>query len=87
MRALLESVARESGIRGAVFQSYRMVFPAQAGATSSAPVRASRRARSMHMIHGSTRSGKHDRGGPRMTAIIATLEGNRVVHLRRVHSR
>ena len=87
VRALLESVARESGIRGAVHQSYRVAFPAQARAASSAAVHASRRERSMHMIQGSTRTAKDDSGLPLVTAIIATLEGSRVVHIRRVHSR
>jgi hypothetical protein len=67
--------------------SYRVKFPAQAKATSSAPVRASRRARSVHMIQGNRRGGRDDSGLPLVTAIIATLEGSRVVHIRRVHSR
>jgi hypothetical protein len=87
VRALLESVARESGLRDAMHHSYRVKFPAQAKATSSAPVRASRRARSVHMIQGNRRGGRDDSGLPLVTAIIATLEGSRVVHIRRVHSR
>ncbi|HSW26688.1 MAG TPA: hypothetical protein VLJ62_28295, partial [Burkholderiaceae bacterium] len=86
VRALLESVARESGLRNAAHLSYRVVFPAMARATSSSPVQASRRARSVHMIQGSTRS-DGDGTAPRSSAIIATLEGNQVVHIRRVHSR
>jgi hypothetical protein len=87
VRALLESVARESGIRNASLQSYRVAFPTQARAATSAPVRASRRQRSVHVIQGSTRSGRGGGGPPRLTAVIATLEGSRVVHIRRVHSR
>jgi len=86
-RALLESVARESGLRDVIHQSYRVVFPAQARATSSAPVQASRRARSVHLVQGSSRTDKDARGLPQASAIIATLEGSRVVHIRRVHSR
>jgi len=87
VRALLESVARESGLHDAVHQSFRVVFPASSRATGSSPVQASRRARSVYMIQGSTHSDRDDRAPPRSSAIIATLEGNRVVHIRRVHSR
>jgi hypothetical protein len=87
VRALLESVARESGLRDAVHQSYRVVFPAPAKAATSSPVQASRRARSVYMIQGRTRTANHDGALPQSSAIIATLEGSRVVHIRRVHSR
>jgi hypothetical protein len=88
VRALLEAVARESGLRDAVVhQSYRVVFPAPARAATSLPVQASRRARSVYMIQGRTRTDNDDGAPPRSSAIIATLEGNRVVHIRRVHSR
>jgi hypothetical protein len=87
VRALLESVARESGIRDASHQSYRVSFPAQARSASPAPVQARRRRRSLHVIQGSTRGDRDGSGLPLTTAIIATLEGDRIVHIRRVHSR
>jgi len=84
--ALLRSVARESGIRDPIHQAYRVRFPAQARETSPAPVLASRRVRTVHMIQGRTRR-DDDGKPPAISAIIATLEGSRVVHVRRVHSR
>jgi hypothetical protein len=86
VRKLLEAAARESGLRGAVYQAYRVKFPAPAKATSSKQVQSLRRERSVHMVKGTARQGAGP-SQPVVTAIIATLEGQRVVHLRRVHSR
>jgi hypothetical protein len=87
VRTLLDAVARESGLRDAVHQAYRVQFPAPARAASSPAQRKSRRERSVHLLQGTRRRARDDSGLPLTTAIIATLEGRRVVHLRRVHSR
>jgi hypothetical protein len=86
VRTLLLGAARESGIRKPRIATYRVEFPAAARDIALAAVRESRRVRSIHLAIGTTGPGAGGKSR-RVTAIIATLEGSRIVHLRRVHSR
>jgi len=86
VKRLLEAAARESGLSAATWRSYRVRFPAEADRASSAGTRSSRRERTIHVVQGRT-GGGGERRRPQLTAIIATLERGRVVHIRRVHSR
>jgi len=82
---LLEELALESGLRDATHLAYRVAFPSGAKAVSSPEIESSRRARTVHVLKG--RRAQADDGNPAWTALIATVEGREVVHLRRVHSR
>ena len=85
VKQLLAAAARESGMRETTWRAYRVRFPAEAASASSADVRARRRERTIHVVQGRTADTAQRR--PQLTAIIATLERGRVVHIRRVHSR
>jgi hypothetical protein len=86
VQRLMNTLARESGLRSTTQQSYQVVFPAAADASVTPVVRQTRRQRRVHVLKGVT-GGAQALGLPRLSALIATLEGGRVVHLRRVHSR
>jgi hypothetical protein len=86
VRELLAAAARESGIRAPVYRSYRVQFPVEARTVSAASIEASRRQRTIHVVLGGMQRAAGVEG-PLLTAIIATVEGRRIVHLRRVHSR
>jgi hypothetical protein len=86
VKQLLEAAARESGLSATAWRSYRVKFPAEASRGSSAGTRSSRRERTIHVVQGRT-GGARGLRGPQLTAIIATLERGRVVHVRRIHSR
>ncbi len=86
VKQLLEAAARESGLTTITWRSYRVRFPAEAARAASASTRASRRERTIHVVQGRT-GGEGPLRRPQLTAIIATLEHGRVVHIRRVHSR
>ena len=86
VKQLLEAAARESGLTTTTYHSYRVKFPAEANQASSAGTRTSRRERTIHVVQGRTGS-EGDLRRPRLTAVIATLERGRIVHIRRVHSR
>lgn len=96
LHRLLVDAAEESGLVDLQFRSWRVAFPS----TSDAPLpglAAARRQRSLHAVVGrpasaSSSSGSAKRGTAsaprrRLTIILATLEGDTLVHLRRVHSR
>lgn len=91
VRALLMDAARESGLQAPTLRTWRVEFPAGAAREMPAGVAASRAQRSIHAVSGrrvATSASTDDVRAPRaVTAIIATLEGDRVVHVRRVHSR
>lgn len=83
VRRFLIKAAEESGMLNPTFKSYRVTFP-------SAP----QRPRGMNASRGPKRLifaalgslGTSTRGA-RISAIIATVEGDKIVHVRRVHSR
>ena len=84
--ALLLKSARETGLQHPRIESWNVKFPAGALAPSSTEVRAARRSRSMHAVIGTRGPAKP--GQPRnVSAIIATVEGRKIVHIRRIHSR
>jgi Peptidase family C25 len=86
VKRLLEATARESGLTATTWRSYRVRFPAEAARGSSAHTRTSRRERTIHVVQGPV-GGEGLLRRPQMTAIIATLEHGKMVHIRRVHSR
>jgi hypothetical protein len=85
-KEFLVKAARESGIRRPVFRSYHVAFPDLRDLPEMARVRTDRRHRWIHIVLGG-----HDvasnHAGRRVTAIIITMQGSRIVHVRRVHSR
>jgi hypothetical protein len=92
VRALLMAAAKESGLQAPRIRTWRVEFPAGAARDMPAGIGASRGLRSIHAISGrrtaaETTSGSDARAPRAVTAIIATLESDRVVHVRRVHSR
>jgi hypothetical protein len=91
VRAMLMTLARESGLQAPRIATWRVVFPPGAARELPTGVGASRAARSIHAVSGRRAPaaiiGEARRAPRAVTAIIATLEGDRVVHLRRVHSR
>ncbi len=89
--ALLLRAASETGLQLPRIESWDVRFPAGAltlmsTTQISANVRAARRSRSMHAVIGT--SGPDKPGKTRtVSAIIATVEGRKIVHIRRIHSR
>ena len=85
VRRFLVKTARESGIRRPVFRSYRVSFPVVSGAPEIARLRQQRRNRTIHMAIG----GRVDHAAlaRHVSAIIVTMDGGRIAHVRRVHSR
>lgn len=91
VRRLLLAAAKESGLHEPRLATWRIAFPPGAGRALPPGVGASRAARSIHAVTGRRAAAATATDGLRaprgIVAIIATLEGDRVVHLRRVHSR
>jgi hypothetical protein len=85
-KEFLAKAARESGIRRPVFRSYHVAFPDLRDLPELARLRTDRRDRWIHIVLGG-----HDVAtkypGRRVTAVIVTMQGGRIVHVRRVHSR
>jgi hypothetical protein len=86
VRKLLERTARESDIRRPVFSSFRVVFPGVTGAPELAQLRRHRGRRTIHMAIGARAAGRGSTGHG-VSAIILTMEGGRIAHVRRVHGR
>jgi hypothetical protein len=83
VRRFLVAAARESGLLQATLKSYRVRFP-PAGTALREATQLPRHERRIFAVVGSRKIGA---GGVRVSAIIATVEGGRIVHVRRVHSR
>jgi hypothetical protein len=77
--------ARESKIHRPIFKSFRVRFPSTARLPEMASVRHSRSERWIHMLIGGRKASREGSGA--VTAIIVTMEGRQIVHVRRVHSR
>jgi hypothetical protein len=84
IRRFLNRAARESGLIGRKFTSYRVSFPSATVAPEVAKLRRRQRQRSIHVVMGTRAAGSQ---GAAVTAIIVTTEAGRIVHVRRVHSR
>ena len=83
---LLKRAANESGIGRPTFKSFRVRFPSTARMPEMANVRTDRSNRWIYMVMGSRKvKGQGSRSA--VTAIIVTVEGRQIVHVRRVHSR
>lgn len=84
-KEFLARAARESGIRRPVFRSYHVAFPDLRDRPEMARLRTDRRDRWIHLVLGGHVSANH--AVKRVTAVIVTMQGGRIVHVRRVHSR
>ena len=84
-RRFLLRAARESKIHSPIFKSFRVRFPSTARLPEMASVRHSRSERWIHMLIGGRKASREGSGA--VTAIIVTMEGRQIVHVRRVHSR
>jgi hypothetical protein len=85
VHGMLLRAARESGLKKPSLITYRVKFPGQTGLEDRPEAGARRRERTVHVLLGSGPGDSAQR--PRKVAIIATMEGSRVVHIRRIHSR
>ena len=85
-RRFLLRAARESGIRRPAFKSFRVRFPSTARVPEMKNVRTDRADRWIHMVIGG-RTANGEGSESTVTAIIVTMEGRQIVHVRRVHSR
>lgn len=84
VRRLLEEAARESGLGSLGHKSFGVKFPHAARRGELSQFASRRRGRTVHMVSGRS-TGAVDRV-PLVVTLIATLEGEELVHLRRVHS-
>jgi hypothetical protein len=83
---VLTKAARETGLQRPQLHTYRVAFPGGATPKGMRNVAAQRRERSIHMLVGRKKGAPN--GGPvGLTAIIATVQEGKLVHLRRVHGR
>lgn len=91
VRALLMAAAEESGLQAPTLRTWRIEFAPGAARAMPPGVGARRALRSIHAVTGRRQPAGSpsvaERRPRAIVAIIATLEGDRVVHLRRVHSR
>ncbi len=85
VRAMLLRAARESDIKKPSIMTYRVRFPAGSALEDRPEAGRSRRNRTVHVLLG--RAAGDSKTRPRKVAIIATMEGAHLVHIRRVHSR
>jgi Peptidase family C25 len=86
VRELLLKAAKESGIATPRIESWKIRFPHSALGTLSPSAQSALSKRSIHAVIGHIASGLPVPARA-VTAIIATVEGQRVLHVRRVHSR
>ena len=86
VRRVLLQAARESGIIKPSLMTYSIRFPSGSTPQDLPKVAASRRERSIHVVLGSSSAGVKTKQ-TRISAIIATVEGQKLVHIRRVQSR
>jgi hypothetical protein len=82
VRRFLLRAARQSHLIEPEFASYRVIFP-PAPTAALARMRRGQRPRSIHVVRGQ----RGQAGAGAVTAIIATVEAGRIIHVRRVHSR
>jgi hypothetical protein len=85
-RRFLLRAARESKIRRPSFKSFQVRFPSTARVPEMAYVRTKRRDRWIHMVIG-RRKAAGAGSESAVTAIMVTMEGRQIVHVRRVHRR
>jgi hypothetical protein len=85
-KRFLVRAANESGIRRPTFKSFRVRFPSTARMPEMANVRTDRSDRWIYIAIGN-RKPQGERSESAVTAIIVTMEGRQIVHVRRVHSR
>lgn len=84
VRQLVEEAARESGLRKLSRKSFGVMFPKAAQRGELNQFTARRRGRTVHMVSGHSAAGPEE--VPLVVTLIATIEGDELVHLRRVHS-
>jgi hypothetical protein len=85
-KRFLLRAARESKIVEPTFKSFRVRFPGTAKVPEMAYARTKRTDRWIHMAIGGRKS-RGEGSASAVTAIIVTMEGRQIVHIRRVHSR
>jgi hypothetical protein len=84
-KTVLETVAKESGIKSFGAQSFRVDYPGTAMVESMKRFAPDRERRALYVLSG-TRSLPKEAPG-RVVIITGTLQNGRLVHMRRVHSR
>jgi len=85
MAEVIESVARESGIRNFGTQAFILNFPGKAMKGNMMRFSEDRKGRSVHMLIGNRDLPK---GAPgRVVGLVATWQDGKLIHMRRIHSR
>jgi hypothetical protein len=85
MAEVLESAAKESGIRNFGIQAFTLNFPGQAMKSNMIRFNDARKGRSVHMLMGNRDLPKNAPG--RVVAVVATWQDGKLMHMRRIHSR
>ena len=85
MAQVLESAARESGIRNFGTQAFTLSFPGKAMKSNMMRFNEARKGRSVHMLMGNRDLPKSSPG--RVVALVATWQDGKLIHMRRIHSR
>jgi len=82
---LLNTAARDSGVREATRKSFKVTFPRTATTGELKQFAKVRRDRSVHLLLGQRGNPKSKL--PQVVALIATVQDGEIIHLRRVHRR
>ena len=82
---VLNAAARDSGVREAMRKSFKVAFPRTATPDTLKQFIKVRHDRSVHLLLGQRGDPKNKI--PQVVALIATVQGGEIIHLRRVHRR
>jgi hypothetical protein len=85
VKEMLLRAAQESGLTKTSFLTYRVHYPGAVERKDLSTARERRGERTIHVLIG--RGSDESVPSTRIVAIVATLEGRELVHIRRVHSR
>jgi hypothetical protein len=85
IKAVLESVAQESGLKSFGARSFSVDYPGEAMVETMKRFAPVREGRALYMLSGSRPLPKEAPG--RVVVIIGTVQNGRLIHMRRLHSR
>jgi len=83
--AVLQSIARESGIKSFGAQSFTVQYPVRAMVEAMKRFAPVREGRAIYMVSGTRPLPKEAPG--RVVAIVGTVQNGQLIHMRRLHSR
>jgi hypothetical protein len=85
VKTVLQSVARESGIKSFAEQSFTVKYPGEAMVKTMKRFAPVREGRALYMVSGSRPLPKEAPG--RVVVIVGTVQNGQLIHMRRLHSR